>query len=121
MLYLQQHLQSKISSVRYKQRKVREDIQHNAVKLLRDVIVNHAQNETAMKLMKTVKSFREKKLVISKADKSNNVVVMDEQYYERVVMKTISDGPYVELDCDPLKNIGRRSWWGVRETQIHNI
>lgn len=30
---------------------------------------------------------------------------MDESYYERIVQKTIRDGPYVELENNPLNNM----------------
>lgn len=40
-----------------------------------------------------------------KTDKSNNVMVMDVSYYERVVMKTIDNGPYTKLEHDPLREM----------------
>lgn len=59
-------------------------------------------NKRAKELQKVVESLREKKLVFAKADKSNNIVVMETEYYERVVNKAIMNGPYVEIEADPL-------------------
>lgn len=47
------------------------------------------RDKRANKFQKVIKSLREKNLVISKADKSNNVMVMDVSYYQRVVKKPL--------------------------------
>ncbi len=91
-----------MSSVRYKPADVKENIENNTFKILREVKTSHPTNDDNIRLQSAVKSLREKKLIISKADKSNNVVVMDVQYYERVMTKVISSGPYVELKSDML-------------------
>lgn len=56
-------------------------------------------------MYKVLESLKEKNLVFTKADKSNNIIVMEKSYYERVVVKTISQGPYAECENDPLKNM----------------
>lgn len=91
-----------MSSVRYKPIEVKENIENSTFKILREIKSNHASDCDNIRLRSAVKSLREKKLIISRADKSNNVVVMDVQYYERVISKVIESGPYVELENDPL-------------------
>lgn len=94
-----------MSAVRYLPRESKNDIETNAVDVVREKLNCNSPNISAIKVHRIVRSVRAKKLVISKADKSNNVMVMDESYYCRVMSKTIRDGPYVELDNDPLKEM----------------
>lgn len=94
-----------MSAVRYLPRYIKDDIEANAVGLVKEKLQHNSPNISAIKLHRVVRSLREKNLIISKADKSNNVLVMDESYYCRVMSKTIQDGPYVELDNDPLKEM----------------
>lgn len=89
-----------MSSVKYKCAAIKDDVEHNSLNIIRDGMVNHAPNESTMKMLKVGKSLREKKLIIAKADKNNIVVVMDA--HERIVMKTIESGLYVEMSGDPL-------------------
>lgn len=72
---------------------------------MREIIANHAPNENVKTPMKVIKSLREKELAIAKADKSNNLIVIDESNYERVLYEVIRDGPYVEMENDPLNDM----------------
>lgn len=96
-----------MSSVCRKPAEIREDIENNTLRIMRNLrreITTH-KDKRAKNLCKIIKSLRERNLIISKADKSNNVMVMDASYYERVVNKIISSGPYEEICYDLLKEM----------------
>lgn len=55
---------------------------------------------------KAAKSLQEKKLnsvYFTKADKSNNIVIISKGEYIEMTENFIKDGPYVEVKRDPLK------------------
>lgn len=62
-------------------------------------------DDNVLRLHEVAKALRLKPVVIAKADKSNNVVILDETDYEDKVMKLIAEGPYIELKENPLKNM----------------
>lgn len=59
------------------------------------------------RMYEAVQSLREKNVIFAKADKSNNIVVLEKEDYERIAMKTIAEGQYVECLNDPLYEMVR--------------
>lgn len=94
-----------MSSIRYKPNEIKENIENKTLQIIQETVAEHTSNERDIRMQHIVKSLRKKKLIISKADKSNNVVVMDVEYYERVMSKVLRDGPYAEMENDPLYNM----------------
>lgn len=50
-----------------------------------------------------IKNIKSKDVYITRADKSNNVVILDKSTYNKRVQKLINDGPYDLTEIDPLK------------------
>lgn len=70
-------------------------------------ITTNTKKKSTNEIHKTLKSLRERDLCFTKADKSNNIIVMEKSHYERIVLKTISQGPYREMENDPLQDMIR--------------
>lgn len=74
-----------MSSVRNKPIEIREAIENNTMRIMRALMRENSHiNKKASKFQKIIKALRERNLIISKADKSNHVMVMDREYYEQV-------------------------------------
>lgn len=94
-----------MASTRYLPIDTKNDIDHHAYQIMKETINESYENPRAEKMHKTIKSLRNKKLIITKADKSNNVLIYDEPEYARLVLKTINSGPYTEIQENPLKGM----------------
>lgn len=88
---------------------MKNDIENTAVRAVQSVIKGDIvyDNKKARELHKTVESLKKRNLLFTRADKSNNVVVMEREYYERIVLKTIANGPYEKMNEDPLQRMVR--------------
>lgn len=64
----------------------------------------HFNNDVA-KIKRTINKIREKDIYITKADKSNNIVVQDKRAYDESVRALLDGGDYERLNRSPLNNI----------------
>lgn len=51
------------------------------------------------------KNIKAKDVYITRADKSNNVVILDKATYDERVAKLIDEGPYDLIDSDPITTL----------------
>lgn len=67
---------------------------------------------------KVSKSLRDKKqsVFFTKADKSNNIVILDKDDYIQSTENFIRDGPYEQVNYDPLPGMIRRTKTAVKES-----
>lgn len=92
-----------MASVRRENDEVKQFIETNATIVKRETRKRpYVGDKRANDIHELLKSLRKKNVVFTKADKSNNIVVLDIEQYEHIVIKTRSQGPYVELETDPL-------------------
>lgn len=54
---------------------------------------------------RVVKQIASTDVYITKADESNNVVILDKSVYDERVNKLISEGPYEPTESDPLTSM----------------
>lgn len=93
-----------MSQIRYLPSDIKDDIDHHSYNIMKEAMSSNFRN-THRKIHETIAGLRKKKLIITKADKSNKVIVYDENQYERLVVKTIENGPYTVVDENPLKDM----------------
>jgi hypothetical protein len=55
-----------------------------------------------------VKELKEKPVFYVKADKGNNIVILDKKDYDNIMTKKLTEGPYRKLRKDPLPDILKR-------------
>lgn len=81
---------------------VQDEINEAALKSIKTLKQKSMPNENASKMMNIARALKKKPIVIAKADKSNNVVIMDKDDYDHRMNTLIADGGYEKLDRDPL-------------------
>jgi Reverse transcriptase (RNA-dependent DNA polymerase) len=64
--------------------------------------MNQNKEKTTSEYQKTLKDLKKKDVFYLKADKSNSVVAVDRLDYIRRMEDLISDGPYIEINFNPL-------------------
>ena len=73
--------------------------------VLRETKMKNQKNENALRLHKTIKNIKDKKVIISKADKGNSVVILDSSEYLRRMDLMLTEGDNTELSSSPLNKM----------------
>lgn len=97
-----------MSSLRREIEVIKDTIEREAVSIVKEKMINERNKRKSKGLndmYEAVESLREKNVVFTKADKSNNIIILERDDYERIVKKTISQGQYVMCENDPLHNM----------------
>ncbi|XP_055307948.1 uncharacterized protein LOC129572066, partial [Sitodiplosis mosellana] len=90
---------------------------------IRSEMLNEKENIKCQKMTnqmkdiwKTIKGLREKRdaVYFMKADKSNNIVIMDKEEYVKMIEDFIESGPYEEVRRSPLPGMIRRTREAVK-------
>lgn len=72
--------------------KIRSDVKKRLMRLRKNNMSSSNSNYDS-----TIRSIKAKDVIVVKADKGNNVVLMDKSDYEERIMDMIANGPYEEL------------------------
>jgi len=96
------------SIIKYKLPSVQSDVRLKAQKVI-DKLPPNQFSEKANNELKATKSLKEKDVVYLKADKSNNVVVLNKCDYENRVRALINECKYKEIKKSPLKTMIREA------------
>lgn len=85
-----------------------EEINEVAMRSIKNLKRTSQKNKQAEDMANTIKGLKKKPIIIAKADKSNNVVIMDKDDYGRRMDSLILEGGYVKIDSDPLNSMVNR-------------
>ena len=83
------------SAIQYLPFKEKSSIRFQCEKLLNDT--KPLNNKKAKKEREIIDLLKKKECIFTRADKSNEVVIMEKNDYEEAMKKLISEGPYVEI------------------------
>ncbi len=98
-----------IVAVQSQMRDMNPDVETKVTQDSYDIIskLKHDYNPTIETIMmhNLVKSMKSKDVYITRADKSNNVVILDRDTYDDRVQNLINEGPYDVVDNDPINKL----------------
>lgn len=98
-----------ITAVQSQTRNMDEEVKNNIINcsynIIDDLKNNYKPSVVTYKTHKLIKDIKSKDVYITKADKSNNVVILDKITYDERVQKLIDEGPYEIVENDPLKKL----------------
>lgn len=81
---------------------VQEEVNEASLRSIRSLKRKSRPSDAAAQMKNVARALKKKPIVISKADKSNNVVILDKDDYTHRMNTLIEDGGYEKLDKDPL-------------------
>lgn len=86
----------------------KNEVNETALRALKQMKNNFKPDKKALELINVARGLKEKPIVIAKADKSNNVVIMNKQHYSSKMTEMIAESNYERLEKNPLKTFKNR-------------
>lgn len=83
---------------------VKSELIQYSTNVIREIMLK-PKNEEALCLHKTAKDIKNKDVIISKADKGNNIIILDHQEYLCRMNLMLNSGDYTELRTNPLNKM----------------
>lgn len=83
----------------------KNNVINNSYNIIENLKNNYKPSAVTINNHKLLKDIKSKDVYITKADKSNNVVILDKVVYDERVQKLINEGPYEIVEEDPLKKL----------------
>lgn len=97
-----------------RQQKLRRDVE----RVIQESLDGQSTSKKPERVQQTIKSLKEKDVFFMKADKGNNIVILDKSDYENRMQDMINDGPYRQHEesiFDTLKELNKKVADAVRD------
>lgn len=99
---------------------VKQELILDSTWALRETKSKQPRNEEAWLLYKIVKGIRNKNVIISKPDKGNSVVILDQSEYLRRLEVMLREGDYTELRSNPVNKM-KNNLHGIIKKHVNVI